>query len=108
MKENKCCGNCKHFKNEDVGGFGFCEMIEIATRREKEYCKWHHPFNNGWIEITHPNIDEILELSKNRFVDVLDSRTMVAKMIDSWDLSLSFMANQGGYYCFVLPELEIE
>ena len=26
MDENKCCGNCKYFKDEDVNGEGFCEV----------------------------------------------------------------------------------
>ena len=27
MSTNKCCGNCKHFNNEDVAGWGWCIII---------------------------------------------------------------------------------
>ena len=26
MSENKYCGNCKHFKDEDIEGFSYCEI----------------------------------------------------------------------------------
>ena len=26
MSKDLCCGNCKHFKDEDVNGEGFCEV----------------------------------------------------------------------------------
>ena len=54
MDENKCCGNCKHFKDEDVNGEGFCEV-----KYEFEGCCYecdNHEFrNNGWTEITPDN-----------------------------------------------------
>lgn len=26
------CGNCSHFKYEDVNGFGWCEIYEVTVR----------------------------------------------------------------------------
>lgn len=54
MSENKCCGNCKHFKDEDAKGYGCCEKLKQAT-----YCsfKCYHQLDRN----TPDNIDEIDE-----------------------------------------------
>lgn len=32
------CGSCRHFKNEDVSGLGWCEKYDAPTRCDKK-CK---------------------------------------------------------------------
>ena len=56
--KDKCCGNCKHFKDEDLGGFGWCDKIDNEV-----HCTLHydcHEDLNGWTEITSDNIDEFV------------------------------------------------
>ena len=107
MSENKCCGNCKHFKDEDVNGEGFCE-VKYEFEGCYHECDNHEFRNNGWTEITPDNVDDIYNLAESRFVDVLDSRIMVVKGINDWCWTLSTMSKMGGYYYYVLPELKIE
>ncbi len=38
--ENKRCGNCKHFKNEDAKEIGFCEERHWVTICSN-VCKFH-------------------------------------------------------------------
>ena len=63
MSKNKCCGNCKFFKDEDAEGYGCCEKLKQST-----YCSFkchHHEFeNNGWTEITPDNVDLIPDNNK--------------------------------------------
>lgn len=58
--------------------------------------------NNGWIEITPDNVDEI-----NADLIVVTDGTYY-KMANDWHASLSTLAKVGGYYYYVLPELKIE
>lgn len=30
-KEDKCCGNCRHFANEDAFGNGFCNRKDFLS-----------------------------------------------------------------------------
>jgi hypothetical protein len=96
----KCCGNCKHFKHEDLDGFGWCDKVDDET-----HCALHydcHEDLNGWTEITPDNVDEI-----NADLIVVTDGTYY-KMANDWHASLSTLAEVGGYYCLVLPELKIE
>ena len=106
MNENKCCGNCKHFKDEDAKGWGRCKSAGVVKR--SCFCDNHKPLNNDWTEITPDNVDDIYNLAESRFVDVLDSRTMVVKGVNDWWCTLSTMSKRGGYYYLVLPELKLE
>ena len=63
MSENKCCGNCKYFKDEDVNGEGFCE-VKYEFEGCYHECDNHEFRNNGWTEITPDNIDEIRKSKK--------------------------------------------
>ena len=101
MSENKCCGNCKHFKNEDLDSFGFCDKIDSET-----HCALHydcHESLNGWTEITPDNVDMIDDGS----IVIVTDGTYYNKASE-WHLSIGTMAKIGGYYYFVLPELKIE
>lgn len=101
MRENKCCGNCKHFKDEDLDGFGFCNKIDSET-----HCALHydcHEDLNGWTEITPDNVDMIDDGS----IVIVTDGTYYNKASE-WHLSIGTMAKYGGYYYYVLPELKIE
>ena len=52
--EDKCCGNCKYFKDEDVNGEGFCE-VKYEFEGCCHECDNHEFRNNGWTEITPDN-----------------------------------------------------
>ena len=106
MSENKCCGNCKHFKDEDVNGFGLCGKDGVITRCNTSCSDYSSKFN-GWTEITPDNVDEIRKNEKN-----------VVVMNQEWDEpstlceiptgTLELYAKWGGCYYYVLPELKIE
>ena len=105
MEENKCCGNCKHFKNEDLDGFGFCDKIDSET-----HCALHydcHEDLNGWTEITPDNVEELYE-SKERVCVAFVCNGEVSYMCGQFGITLSTMAKYGGYYYYVLPELKID
>ena len=101
MSENKCCGNCKHFKNEDVQGWGTCKFSRLTKCDDK--CIYHSFINNGWTEITPDNVDMIDDGS----IVIVTDGTYYNKASE-WHLSIGTMAKYGGYYYYVLPELKIE
>jgi hypothetical protein len=104
--EDKCCGNCKHFKNEDIEGFSYCE-IEHGFKCCDEVCVEHEAINNGWTEITSDNVDDVYKLDISRLViAVVDSHgsPQYAKY-DIMSTSINEMAKIGGCFYYVLPEL---
>lgn len=106
MSENKCCGNCRYFKDEDVNGEGFCEV-----KYEFEGCYYgcdNHEFkNNGWIELTPDNVKELCE-SKRRLCVAFVCNGEVSYTFVHSNITLSTMAKYGGYYYYVLPEFKLE
>ena len=106
MSENKCCGNCKHFKDEDAEGWGTCEFHLMTKCDDK--CGYHSFRNNGWTEITPDNVDDIRKNKKS--VVIINPK--------EWDApemcygipkeTLVLYSEWGGYYYYVLPELKIE
>ena len=103
--KDKCCGNCKHFKDEDLDGFGFCDKIDSET-----HCALHydcHEDLNGWTEITPDNVEELYE-SKERVCVAFVCNGEVSYMCGQFGITLSTMAKHGGYYYYVLPELKID
>ena len=100
--QNKYCGNCKHFNNEDVAGWGWC-----AFNKTKTHCaqSWdcHNSTFNGWTEITPDSVGSIPD--SNRII-VTDGQSY--KNLQEWHLGIGTMAKYGGYYYYVLPELKIE
>lgn len=99
---DKCCGNCKHFKDEDIEGFSYCE-IEHGFKYCDEVCVEHEAINNGWTEITPDNVDMIDDGS----IVIVTDGTYYNKASE-WHLSIGTMAKHGCYYYYVLPELKIE
>ena len=106
MSENKYCGNCKHFKNEDVEGWGWCSFNKTKTHCAQSWDCHNNTFN-GWTEITPNNVEELYE-SKERVCVAFVCNGEVSYMCGQFGLTLSTMAKYGGYYYYVLPELKIE
>lgn len=102
---DKCCGNCKHFKGEDASGKGWCEEQSWVTECSK-VCKCHEPDLNGWTEITLDNVDELYE--KPVAVAWEYEGKSYYRLIGDCMVDPSTMAQNGGYYFYVLPELKIE
>lgn len=107
MSKDKCCGNCKHFKDEDVNGFGQCGKDGVITKCNT-FCSDYSSRNNGWTEITPDNVDDIRKNKKS--VVIINPK--------EWDVpemcygipkeTLVLYSEWGGYYYYVLPELKIE
>lgn len=106
--QNKCCGNCLFFKNEDILGFGYCECHE--NERQVGYCCGNHvdaPESlSGWAEITPDNVGELYD--KPVAVAWEYEGKSYYRLIGDCMVSPSKMAELGGYYYYVLPELKIE
>ena len=106
MSNDKYCGNCKHFKNEDVEGWGWCSLNKTKTHCDQSWDCHNNTFN-GWAEITPDNVEELYE-SKERVCVAFVCNGEVSYMCGQFGLTLSTMAKYGGYYYYVLPELKIE
>ena len=107
---DKCCGNCKHFVDKEVGGYGICESpnMTFGTHRNNKACSiFDAKPNNGWTEITPDNVEELYE-SKERVCVAFVCNGEVSYMCGQFGITLSTMAKYGGYYYYVLPELKIE
>ena len=102
--ENKCCGNCKHFKYEDAEGRGVCVNF-YSPQSCSDLCHGGHEYItdiNGWIEITPDNVDMIDDGS----IVIVTDGTYYNKASE-WHLSIGTMAKHGGYYYYAIPELNI-
>ena len=106
MSNDKYCGNCKHFQNEDVEGWGWCSLNKTKTHCDQSWDCHNNTFN-GWTEITPNNVEELYE-SKERVCVAFVCNGEVSYMCGQFGLTLSTMAKHGGYYYYVLPELKIE
>ena len=106
MSNDKYCGNCKNFKNEDVEGWGWCSLNKTKTHCDQSWDCHNNTFN-GWTEITPNNVEELYE-SKERVCVAFVCNGEVSYMCGQFGLTLSPMAKYGGYYYYVLPELKIE
>ena len=104
MSENKCCGNCKHFKNEDTEGVGFCPIRNMRLQCGR-MCQLHEYRNNGWTEITQDNVDSIYDEALPRVI-VTDGKEYKPAL--DWGMSLSTMAKSGGYWFYLVPKFEKE
>lgn len=102
MSKNKYCGNCKHFNNEDVEGWGWCSLNKTKTHCAQSW-DCHNATFNGWTEITPDNVDMIDDGS----IIIVTDGTYYNKASD-WHLSIGTIAKHGGYWYYVLPELKIE
>ena len=107
MSENKYCGNCKHFNNEDVEGWGWCSLNKTETHCAQSWDCYNNTFN-GWTEITPDNVDKIRK-NKGNIVVMNPKEWNVPEMLYSLPAdTLVLYSEWGGYYYYVLPELKIE
>ena len=109
MSENKYCGNCKHFVDKEVGGYGLCDDPNMiyGTHRSNKACSLHETMSsNGWTEITPDNVEELYD--KPIAVAWKYEGKTYYSLAGDCTISLSTMAKYGGYYYYVLPELKIE
>lgn len=106
MSENKYCGDCKHFTNEDVNGYGWCSSLLARTTCYSEICREHEMPNYGWTEITPDNVEELYD--KHIAVAWKYEGKTYYSLAGDCTISLATMAKYGGYYYYVLPELKIE
>lgn len=104
---DKCCGNCKHFTNEDVDGWGTCEFHQVTKCDDK--CGYHSFRNNGWTEISPDNVDELYNIPEDLLIVAFKlGDTIYYQRNKDMRPTLNTLAKNGGYYYFVLPELNIE
>lgn len=107
MSENKCCGTCKHFTNEDLDGFGFCDKIDNETHCALHY-DCHEDFN-GWTEITPDNVEELYNIPEDLLIVAFKlGDTIYYQRNKDMRPTLNNLAKTGGYYYYVLPELKLE
>lgn len=106
---NEYCKTCKNFKDEDADGYGWCE-IQQEEVTGYFYHPCHEPLNNGWIEITPDNVEEIKSIERNRVIICASNSIgyMYPSTLLNLACSLESIADYGGYYYYVLPELKIE
>lgn len=109
MSKDICCGNCKHFKDEDAEGLGFCEIDNAIYGCRSGCLEDFKPINNGWTEITPDNVDEIRKVDVGRLIIAVITHGEVYYMeYREMFRELNDMAKIGGYYYMELPELKIE
>ena len=110
MSENKCCGNCKHFENEGIDGFGFCMVFKcIHHCTGGGRCIAHQLKNNGWTEITPDNVEEVRKTDVGRLmIAVITHGEPYYMEYREMFSELNEMAKIGGYYYYVLPEFKLE
>ena len=112
MTENKCCGNCKYFFNEDAEGWGWCSFNKTKTHCAQSWDCHNNTFN-GWTEITPDNVKDLYK-TLNRVViahiipDAIIKDVVAYEKPNELYRSLEIIAEIGGYYYYVLPELKVE
>ena len=105
--KDKYCGNCKHFNNEDVEGWGWCSL-----NKTKRHCaqSWdcHNDTFNGWTEITPDNSDDLYKKDEDRIIIAYchNGEVSFERYVDSQYIP-SEMGELGSFYYYVLPELKI-
>ena len=108
MSNDKYCGNCKHFKNEDVEGWGWCSLNKTKTHCDQSWDCHNNTFN-GWAEITPDNVEEVRKTDVGRLmIAVITHGEPYYMEYREMFSELNEMAKIGGYYYYVLPELKIE
>lgn len=105
--QNKCCGNCKNFKNEDVEGFGLCEYYDdVVHCSQIRFCIEKY---KGWAEITPDNVDELYNINEELLMIAFKlGDKMYYQHKSLMRATLNTLAKSEGYYYYVLPELKID
>ena len=105
MSKDKC-GNCKHFKDEDVNGFGLCGKDGVITRCNTSCSDYSSKFN-GWTEITPDNVDKVDCIPNDKVViGWICNKEFRSCSLSCFWFTLKSIAMQGGFYYYVLPELK--
>lgn len=111
MSENKYCGNCARFFNEDAKGNGFCSIYpnrQVVTCRHNT-CIAHEWKLPKWTEITPENVEEVRKTDVGRLmIAVITHGEPYYMEYREMFRELDEMAKLGGYYYYVLPELKVE
>jgi hypothetical protein len=104
--KDKCCGNCRFFGNEDLGGHGECQLSS-AIRYCGDSCISHRLLFESWTEITPDNEEEVYGTPPERLViaSIINGLVFYSSYNDM-SMSIATMAKYGGYYYYVLPELK--
>lgn len=112
MSKDKYCGNCMHFKYEDVNGCGICDVYGVKAETNESGCNAHtllSEYNNGWTEITPDNMEELYPVIDRVIVAYkLDKGLAGYSSLTELYKPLKDLALTGGYYYYVLPELNID
>lgn len=112
MSKYKYCGNCIHFKYEDVNGCGICDVYEVKAETNESGCNAHtllSEYNNGWTEITPDNVDELYNINEDLLMIAFKLGDKLYYQHKSlMRATLNTLAKSEGYYYYVLPELKIE
>lgn len=109
MDENKCCENYASSYAKDMDSFCVREFLHDLAVCDKA-SDHHVRIINGWTEITPDNVDEIKSIESNRVIICASNGIgyMYPLTLLSLECSLESIADYGGHYYFVLPELKIE
>lgn len=107
MSNEKYCGNCKHFKDEDVEGWGWCSFNDTKTHCAQSW-DCHNSTFNGWTKITSDNKDEVDCIPKDKVVIgwICNEEFRSCSLSCFW-FTIKSIAQQGGFYYYVLPKLNI-
>lgn len=107
MSENKCCGNSSSSYEKDMDSFcvrEFLHKFEVCN----EDSDHHTRIINGWTEITPDNMDEVDCIPRDKvIVGWICNEEFRSCSLSTFWFTLKSIAEQGGFYYFVLPELSI-
>lgn len=67
MSENKCCENCKHFKDEGAYEIGLCGKDGVVTQCGTSCSDYSSKFN-GWTELTPDRLEELSQIEPYRII----------------------------------------
>ena len=105
--EDKCCGRCKYFKDEDAEGWGWCTFNKTKTHCAQSW-NCHNSTFNGWTKITPDNMDEVDCIPRDKvIVGWICNEEFRSCSLSTFWFTLKSIAEQGDFYYFVLPELNI-
>lgn len=76
----RCCGNCDNFSNEDVNGEGWCDKKNNRSSCD-EYCK-HHKFKDRKVNMKDEHIVQMAKELKEVFGWMQDSSAVNADTLD--------------------------
>lgn len=112
MNRRRCCGNCKHFKNEDAEGKGVCANSytgdDFFVCCGDLPCKRHEWRNNGWTKITPGDVGFLRNIDTKRLIIAFEQCGTIQYQ-RKFDVipTLEAMSECDNFYYFIIPELNI-